>query len=101
MEQPLVIGNSARPRCFKNININELPVAWKSNKKAWMTAALMEEQLKGFNERMRQQKRSNVLFLNSATCHPHLELSSLRLAWFPPNTTSATQPVDQGVKVST
>jgi hypothetical protein len=39
MEQLLVTGNSARARCFKNININELPVVWKSNKKAWKTAA--------------------------------------------------------------
>jgi hypothetical protein len=74
MEQPLVTGNSARPRCFKNININELPVVWKSNKKACMTTALMEEWLKGFSERMRQQKRHILLFLYSATYHPHLEL---------------------------
>jgi hypothetical protein len=64
-------------RCFRNININELPVVWKLNEKAWMTTALMEEQLKGFNERMRQQKRSIVLFLDNATCHPHLELSNI------------------------
>jgi hypothetical protein len=31
MEKTLVIGSSARPRCFKNINMNELPVLWKSN----------------------------------------------------------------------
>jgi hypothetical protein len=62
-----------------------------------MTAALMEEWRKGFNERMRQQKRSILLFLDNATCHPHLELSIVQLAWFPPNTTSVTQPMDQGV----
>jgi hypothetical protein len=32
---------------FKNININELPVVWKSSKKTSMTAALMEEWAKG------------------------------------------------------
>jgi hypothetical protein len=62
-----------------------------------MTSALMEEWLKGFNERMRQQKRSILLFLDNATCHPHLELSNVRLAWFPPNTTNVTQPMDLGV----
>jgi hypothetical protein len=80
-----------------NINKNELPVVWKSNEKAWMTTALMEEWLKGFNERMKQQKRRILLSLDNARCHPHLELSSVGLAWFPPNTTSVTQPMDQGV----
>jgi hypothetical protein len=47
--------------------MNELPVVWKSNKKAWMTAALMEEWLMGFNERMRQQMRCILLFLDNAT----------------------------------
>jgi hypothetical protein len=62
-----------------------------------MTAALMEEWLKGFNESARQQKKSIPLFLDSATCHPHLQLSNVRLAWFPPNTTNVTQPIDLGV----
>jgi hypothetical protein len=36
MEKPLVIGKAAKPRCFKNLKINNLPVIWKNNKKAWM-----------------------------------------------------------------
>jgi hypothetical protein len=30
----LVIGKSAKPRCFKNAKI---PIDYKANKKAWMT----------------------------------------------------------------
>jgi hypothetical protein len=37
------------------------------------------------------------MFLDIATCHPHIELSSVWLAWFPPNSTSVTQPMDQGI----
>jgi hypothetical protein len=37
MEQPLVIGKAAKPICFKNMKINNLPVFWRNNKKAWMT----------------------------------------------------------------
>ena len=33
----LVIGKSAKPRAFKN---KELPVSYKSNKKAWMTGRI-------------------------------------------------------------
>src|SRR5215469_4442292 len=28
---------------------------------------------------------------------PHIKLSNVRLAWFPPNTTSVSQPMDQSI----
>ena len=37
------------------------------------------------------------MFLDNATCHPKIDLSNVKLAYFPPNTTSVTQPMDQGV----
>jgi hypothetical protein len=33
MEKPLVIGKAAKPRCFKNPNINNLPVIWRNSNK--------------------------------------------------------------------
>ena len=48
-EKPLVIGKSLKPRCLKKININNLPVKWHANKKAWMTSKIMESWLKDFN----------------------------------------------------
>ncbi|XP_050300101.1 tigger transposable element-derived protein 4-like [Anthonomus grandis grandis] len=42
-ERPLVIGKMAKPRAFKNINVKELPVTYRWNKKAWMTGELMAE----------------------------------------------------------
>jgi hypothetical protein len=42
-KKPLVIGKAAKPRCFNTLKINNLPVIWRNNKKAWMTAATMEE----------------------------------------------------------
>ena len=35
----LVIGKSAKPRCFKN---NKPPVAYKANQKAWMTGIIFD-----------------------------------------------------------
>jgi len=32
---PLVIGKSAKPRCFKNINLANLPMVYRNNGKAW------------------------------------------------------------------
>jgi hypothetical protein len=34
MEKTLVIGKTAKPRCFKNMKINNLPVIWRNNKKS-------------------------------------------------------------------
>jgi hypothetical protein len=31
VEKPLVIGKAEKPRCFKNLKINNLPVIWRSN----------------------------------------------------------------------
>lgn len=38
-----------------------------------------------------------MLFLDNAAPHPHLKLKNVELIFFPPNMTSAIQPVDQGI----
>jgi len=97
IRKPLVIGKSMKPRCFKNMNIASLPVIWKFNKKAWMTSEIMEQWLQYFNADMRSQNRNILLFLDNATCHPYIELSNIKIHMLPPNTTSVSQPIDQGV----
>lgn len=42
-EPLLVIGKAARPRAFKKLTNNSLPVNWKSNKKAWMTSKITKK----------------------------------------------------------
>ncbi|XP_037776968.1 tigger transposable element-derived protein 4-like [Penaeus monodon] len=95
-EKPLIIGRCEKPHCFKWINTKVLPIIWKSNKRAWMTAALFKEWLEKFNEKMRRQKRNVILFLDNATCYPPLELSYVKLVFFPPNT-SHLQPMNQEI----
>jgi hypothetical protein len=63
-------------------------------KNAWITSQFMEEWLTALNGRKKMQNRYVSLFLDNATRHPHIELSNVRLAWFPPNTTSVSQPMD-------
>ncbi|UYV79879.1 hypothetical protein LAZ67_18000960 [Cordylochernes scorpioides] len=41
--KPLVINKSKMPRAFKGVNINNIPVYWRANKKAWVTAAMFTE----------------------------------------------------------
>ncbi|KAL4132599.1 hypothetical protein QTP88_009723 [Uroleucon formosanum] len=97
IRKPLVIGKSKKPRCFKNMDISSLPVIWKFNKIAWMTTEIMEQWLRYFNADMRSQNRNVLIFLDNAACHPKIELSNTKILMLPPNTTSITQPMDQGV----
>ncbi|XP_027850981.1 tigger transposable element-derived protein 1-like [Aphis gossypii] len=46
---------------------------------------------------MRSQNRNVLIFLDNAACHPKIELSNKKILMLPPNTTSITQPMDQGV----
>ena len=97
--KPLVIGNSAKPRCFKNVrDISKLPVTWKSNKKAWMTGDLYKTWLTTFNTDMQRQARKVLLFIDNAPAHPVIEnLSNVKVVFFPANATSLLQPLDAGI----
>jgi len=47
---------------------------------------------------MKRQNLKILLFLDNAPCHVvNQELSNIKLVFFPPNTTSKCQPLDQGV----
>ncbi|CAF1527396.1 unnamed protein product [Adineta ricciae] len=96
--KPLVIGNSRRPRYFKNIGINKLPVIWKANRTSWMNSTIFTDWIQMINIQMRRENRKILLVLDNAPVHPaDLKLSNVTLIFFPPNTTSKIQPLDQGV----
>ena len=46
---------------------------------------------------MRRRNRNVILLLDNAPCHPEISLSNVKLLFLPPNTTSHTQPLDQGI----
>ncbi|CAF1613059.1 unnamed protein product [Adineta ricciae] len=96
--EPLVIGRSQRRRCLKNINISDLPVTWLANRTAWMNLKLFTNWLATLNNRMKRNACKIILFLDNAPGHIVDEtFSNVKLVFFPPNTTSKCQPLDQGV----
>lgn len=95
--KPLVIGKSAHPRCFSKIKPEKLPVIYRNNKKAWMTGELMTEWLRMVDRQMKKQGRNILLFLDNAPAHPDVKLNNVKLVFLPPNTTSLSQPMDQGI----
>jgi len=94
----LVIGKYARPRCFRNSNMNLLPVKYESQKKAWMDGVLFEKWIHQIDRRMRVANRHILLFIDNCTLHVIINgLTNTKLIFFPPNCTSKLQPADQGI----
>ncbi|GFV32868.1 tigger transposable element-derived protein 6 [Trichonephila clavipes] len=64
---PLVIGKSAKPRCFKGIN--SFTTKYRSNKKAWMTTELFNEWrevLKSVLDNLENQQNVTTIFIFTA-----------------------------------
>ena len=101
-EEPVVIGRSAKPRCFKHLKDNTrlYKCHYFSNKKAWMRTEVMVNILTKLNRRVRNEGRSIILFLDNAPCHPPElkdQFSHIKIIFLPKNTTSKTQPLDAGI----
>nr|XP_047142814.1 tigger transposable element-derived protein 4-like [Hydra vulgaris] len=91
-----VIGKSKNPRCFKHIK--QLPCTYKNQLKSWMTGDLFTEWVMKLDSFFCAQDRKVALLVDNCSAHPHIEgLSNINLIFFPPNTTSVLQPMDQGV----
>lgn len=94
----VVIGKSAKPRCFKGILT--LPVEYFSNKNAWMTSDIFEKWILRLDKKFKHQCRKVIMFVDNCPAHPkslQIRLEAIKLVFFPPNATSRLQPMDQGV----
>nr|XP_042909800.1 tigger transposable element-derived protein 4-like [Parasteatoda tepidariorum] len=59
---------------------------------------IFKDWLISFDNKITNQGRKVVLFMDNAPCHSFYEnLKSVKLQFLPPNTTSEIQPLDQGV----
>ena len=94
---PLLIGKNKEPRCLKGIPRGLLPIDYRWNAKAWMTSGLFKEWVQRVNSKMRLCGRSILLFVDNCPAHPPLEMTNVKVIFFPPNTTARLQPCDAGV----
>ena len=91
-----VIGKSANPRCFNGVK--NLPCRYRSQNKSWMDGDLFIEWVKEIDRKFAAQDRKVALIIDNCPAHPTVEgLNAIELIFLPPNTTSKTQPMDQGV----
>lgn len=93
-ETPLIIGKE-NTSCLDGVDLNLLSVKWRGNKTSWMTLEIMTEWLISFNNKISRQRRNVILFMDYAESHPPIELSNVKVIFFPPNTTC--QPLEQGI----
>ena len=105
--KPLLVYRADNPRALKNINKSQLPVIWKSNKKAWVTLVVFKDWFfHHFIPEVKLYCQENdvpfniLLILDNAPGHPpyldNLD-PDVKVVYLPPNTTSLLQPMDQGV----
>lgn len=97
--QPWVIGKSKNPRCFKHIDKDKLPCKYTHHTKAWIDTSAFRQFLLQFNRRMMAQNRHVLLTLDNCSSHNlgELTLSNVNVQFFPANTTSRLQPLDQDI----
>ena len=65
-----------------------------------MTSLIFEKWLLDIDQKTSQENRKIILFLDNCTAHPRTlstKLKSITIAYFPPNTTSKLQPMNQGI----
>ena len=99
-EDPIVIWKSKKPRCFRGTVKSSLPVKYFNQDNAWMTGEILHQVLALFNRRMSNEKRSVILFIDNAGCHPEDvvgKYSNIKVVFLPANTTSKLQPLDLGI----
>ena len=76
----------------------KLPVMWYHNRTAWMNVYIFTKWFEEIDLMVQKQKRKILLFLDNAPVHPSdVPLKNITLKFFPANTTSHIQPLDQGV----
>ncbi|XP_058797622.1 tigger transposable element-derived protein 1-like [Phymastichus coffea] len=104
--KPMLVYRAENPRVLKGKNKDHLPVYWKSNKTAWVTQVNFEQWFKeSFIPNVKQYLlKKNLAFkvlLLLDNCKSHHSIADIHpdveVMFFPTNTTSLIQPMDQTV----
>ena len=93
---PIIIGKSRNPKCFRK---NDSPIEYKFSKKAWINQELFTTWFKGTFLNYIKTFTNEPVLLIVDNCSSHLKLSyeNITVHFLPPNVTSTSQPLDQGI----
>lgn len=107
----LAVGKSKNPRAFKNTKIENLPVVYMNQSRAWVTQEICHDWFKSnFVKEVKQHLKAKklplkaLLLLDNAPGHPDSDDLKVKTAdgyievmYLPKNTTALIQPMDQNV----
>ncbi|XP_008183396.1 tigger transposable element-derived protein 1-like [Acyrthosiphon pisum] len=103
----MVVYKSLKPLAFKSKDMNHLPVFWRANNKAWVTAQIFSDWFTNcfipqveMYLKLKNLPFKALLLIDNAPGHPtslKFQHSDIEVMFMPPNTTSLLQPLDQGV----
>ncbi|XP_065892463.1 tigger transposable element-derived protein 2-like [Dysidea avara] len=105
----MFIGKARKPRCFKHIDVDSLPVVYKNQSNAWMNCELFSDWFHSHFVPFVQEalKKEGIapramLLLDNCSAHPDEEElvsndKKVVAKFLPPNVTAFIQPMDQGV----
>ena len=107
---PWIIGKARNPRCFRraNVHVDNFPMVWRYNRKAWMTGAMFEQYLQWFDRQMAGRKvclivdefsahKAGVRFLYSGSPEGLTNTKILVLPRITKSEGSVPRPLDQGI----
>ena len=79
-------------------NLKNLPCRYRGQKKLWIDSDLFEDWVREQDNKFEGQNRKVLLIVDNCPAHPEIGgLKATELCFLPSNTTSITQPMDQGV----
>lgn len=80
---PLVIGKSAKPRCFTNVKM--FPCDYENQRRAWMTGDIFAKWLRNLD----RKNRRILIFINNCPVHPkNVKLESIEFVFLSANSRS-------------
>ncbi|XP_029460970.1 tigger transposable element-derived protein 3-like [Rhinatrema bivittatum] len=93
----LVIGRSKRPRCFKGVTMDALPVQYEADLYTRLSINIFQKWVRGIDAKMKQVGRKIILFIDHCTAHTAGDLDNVKIVILPPKSPPAIQPMDQEV----
>lgn len=92
--KPFIIGKFALPQDIEN---SQFSYRYEENSQACMTSDLFKQWLKEFDVEIGSENRKIVLFIDQCSAHPIIHLQNIELIFFPKNSSSLLQPLEQGI----
>lgn len=94
-----IIGKYKNPRCLNKINRLILSFDYTHQKNAWVDSVSFRLWLIKFQRKMAREDRHVLLTLDNCSAHniDGLDLPNVKIIFFPANSTSRVQPLDQGI----